>query len=110
MKLCLSPSCCVTRAILAGFDRMRSPSAAPTPHLEFADGTDWSPEEVRRLAHLVWDNSVFFRWQEGDVVVIDNLRVAHARMPCDGPRKVAAAVGDLVDVLAPADPPCRTVR
>jgi alpha-ketoglutarate-dependent taurine dioxygenase len=91
-----------TWAIMKAFDGMRSPSAAPTPHLEFADGGDWSPEEMCTLARLVWDNSVFYRWRQGDVVLVDNLRIAHSRMPCDGPRKVAAAVGDMVDVLAQA--------
>jgi alpha-ketoglutarate-dependent taurine dioxygenase len=95
----LSP---VTWAIMRGFDWMRLASTAPTPHLEFADGSDWSSAEMRELARLVWDNSVFFRWREGDVIIIDNIRVAHSRMPCDGARKVAAAVGDMIDILAPA--------
>jgi alpha-ketoglutarate-dependent taurine dioxygenase len=90
----------ITRAILRAFDWLRPRSAAPTPHLEFADGGEWSREEMRTLARLVWDNTVFYRWLQGDVVLLDNLRIAHSRMPCDGPRRVAAAVGDLVDVLA----------
>ena len=89
-----------TWAIMKGFDWMRSPSVAPTPHLEFADGTDFSGEEMSTLARLVWDNSVFFRWHAGDIILLDNLRVAHSRMPCDGPRKVATAVGDMIDILA----------
>jgi alpha-ketoglutarate-dependent taurine dioxygenase len=93
----LSPT---TWAILNAFDWMRPPSVAPTPHFEFADGSDWSAQEMRTLARLVWDNSVFFCWRQGDVVLVDNLRVAHARMPCDGPRTVAAAVGDMIDVRA----------
>jgi hypothetical protein len=91
-----------TWAILKGFDWTRPASAAPTPHLEFADGGDWSRREMRTLARVVWDNSVFYQWRQRDVVLVDNLRIAHSRMPCDGPRVVAAAVGDLVDVLAVA--------
>jgi hypothetical protein len=90
----------VTWAVLKAFDRMRPPSVAPTPHFEFADGSDWSPQEMRTLARLVWDNSVFVGWRLGDVVLVDNLRVAHARMPCDGPRTVAAAIGGMIDVPA----------
>ncbi len=47
--------------------------------------------------------AVRFSWQPGDVVMLDNMLAAHARDPFEGPRKIAVAMGDMVersDILA----------
>ncbi len=33
-------------------------------------------------------------WQEGDILLIDNMLAAHARSPFTGPRKVLVAMAD----------------
>jgi alpha-ketoglutarate-dependent taurine dioxygenase len=38
---------------------------------------------------------VTFPWQEGDVLMLDNLLVAHARNPFVGERKLLVAMGDM---------------
>ena len=34
------------------------------------------------------------RWQAGDLMLVDNVRTAHAREPFEGPRKVLVAMAD----------------
>ncbi len=56
------------------------------------------PSSRRSLEHLRaglharrWSR---FPWQEGDVLLIDNMLTAHARNPFTGPRKVVVAMAD----------------
>ncbi|GHF37111.1 syringomycin biosynthesis enzyme [Kitasatospora xanthocidica] len=35
-------------------------------------------------------------WRDGDVLVVDNIRMAHSREPYEGPREVAVVLGDPV--------------
>ena len=51
---------------------------------------------MERLAELYWELAVSFRWQEGDILMLDNMLVAHARNPYSGPRKICVAMGELV--------------
>jgi alpha-ketoglutarate-dependent taurine dioxygenase len=37
---------------------------------------------------------VSFRWQAGDVLMLDNMLAAHARAPFKGPRKVVVAMAE----------------
>ena len=44
---------------------------------------------------------IFFgseRWQDGDLMLVDNVRTAHGREPFKGPREVVVAVADAVRV------------
>ena len=56
-------------------------------------------DEVRDLMDR---ESVAFSWQEGDVLVIDNMLVAHSRSPFTGPRKIVVALGDMTGEAVPA--------
>lgn len=59
-------------------------------------------EETRLFYTTVWKHSVTFKWQSGDILVVDNISTAHARMNVDavngGPRKILACLGDVYDV------------
>ncbi|MFM9445922.1 TauD/TfdA family dioxygenase [Streptomyces acidiscabies] len=37
------------------------------------------------------------RWQRGDIMLVDNIRVAHGREPFQGDREVLVAMGDPVE-------------
>ncbi len=46
-------------------------------------------EEIRRIYH---DQRVIFPWQEGDILLLDNMATSHGRLPFEGERKVRVAM------------------
>jgi alpha-ketoglutarate-dependent taurine dioxygenase len=78
-------------------------------NVRYGDGTPIEDELVREIEQLYWDTSVQFPWRQGDVIMLDNMLVAHARNPYVGPRKIVVAMGELVgqEVLASLDAPSR---
>jgi alpha-ketoglutarate-dependent taurine dioxygenase len=58
-------------------------------HCTFGDGTPIPDADMDAVRGAIWKNLVAFSWQKGDVVAIDNFRVAHGRFPYRGPRKIA---------------------
>ncbi|WP_373888118.1 TauD/TfdA family dioxygenase [Massilia sp. Root418] len=60
----------------------------------FADGSpipDGMLDEVRAVLAA---ETVIFPWQQGDVLMLDNMLAAHARTPFTGPRKVVVAMAE----------------
>ena len=48
--------------------------------------------EIADLMEAIWKQAVFVEWEQGDVLVIDNKTMAHARMNVVGRRKVVAVM------------------
>ena len=63
----------------------------------YGDGEPIEDELVQHITQLYWDQSVQFPWQESDVLMVDNMLVAHARNPYSGARRIAVAMGRLID-------------
>jgi len=61
----------------------------------YGDGTPIDDEVVQQLLAIYWEESVGFAWQPGDIVMVDNMLVAHARNPYQGSRKIAVAMGEI---------------
>ncbi|MFE4059846.1 amino acid adenylation domain-containing protein [Streptomyces sp. NPDC059096] len=60
------------------------------------DGTPVTADTVERV-HAVYDRfTVGTPWRTGDVLLVDNIRTAHAREPYEGPREIAVVLGDPV--------------
>lgn len=64
-------------------------------HVFFGDGSPISDEEMKRVEDLYEECAVRFEWQQGDIVVVDNMLTAHARDPFEGNRKIVVAMGDM---------------
>lgn len=60
----------------------------------FADGTPIPDGLLDEIRGVLAEQSVIFPWQPGDVLMLDNMRVSHARMPFKGPRKVVVAMAE----------------
>jgi len=63
----------------------------------FGDGTPIPDEVARETYDLYVEKSVAFPWQEGDLLLLDNMLTAHSRNPYEGPRKIVVAMGDMMD-------------
>jgi len=72
-----------------GIKRRRLGPLDQAMHVTFGDGSEIADADIEHVLDVEWRNLVAVRWQEGDVVVIDNFAVAHGRMPYRGPRRIA---------------------
>ncbi len=60
----------------------------------FADGSPIDDAIFDEIRGVLADETVMFPWQAGDVLMLDNMLVAHARTPFKGPRKVVVAMAE----------------
>ncbi|MET7644609.1 TauD/TfdA family dioxygenase [Streptomyces sp. NPDC005426] len=63
-------------------------------HVTFADGSPIDPAYVLEIRDRGLATAVDVDWQAGDLLVIDNVLVAHGRRPYAGPRRVLVAMSD----------------
>ncbi|MDH6547912.1 alpha-ketoglutarate-dependent taurine dioxygenase [Streptomyces sp. SAI-117] len=62
----------------------------------FGDGDPIGADVVRTINEVYDAHTVREPWQDGDLLLVDNIRTAHSREPFEGPREVLAALGDPV--------------
>lgn len=61
----------------------------------YGDGSALEEEAIEAINAAYDRCAVRFDWQQGDVVMLDNMLAAHARDPFDGERKIVVAMGDI---------------
>ena len=61
-------------------------------HVTHRNGAPITSEHVWHARRLMWRHMSISPWQQGDIIIIDNYRIAHARMPfvASGPRRLWA--------------------
>jgi alpha-ketoglutarate-dependent taurine dioxygenase/acyl carrier protein len=64
-------------------------------HLLFGDGSPIPDEHMQGILDVYKRLEVVFPWQKGDVVLLDNVLVAHGRNPFAGNRKILVAMGEM---------------
>ncbi len=84
---CLDPQ---TRASLS---EVFAPDELPR-HVFFGDGSAISDDEVAEVGRALDASSIELLMAEGDLVLVDNIRVAHCRKPYRGERRVLVAMGE----------------
>ena len=58
----------------------------------FGDGTAIDASMLDRVRETVRQHMVCFPWQDGDILMLDNMLTCHGRMPYKGPRKVLVSM------------------
>lgn len=54
----------------------------------YGDASPIEPETLDELRRIYDEETVLFPWQEGDILMLDNMRVAHGRAPYTGARQI----------------------
>ncbi len=62
----------------------------------YGDGTPIEDSVVEEISGLYEQLAVRFQWQPGDVILLDNMMVAHSRDPFEGTRKILVAMAELM--------------
>ena len=86
---CLDPE--VRSSILSMFNAEDLPR-----NVYYGDGTLIEDSVVMEISKLYEQQAVRFQWLPGDVILLDNMRVAHARDPFEGTRKILVAMAEVV--------------
>lgn len=60
----------------------------------YGNGSSIEPEVLEELRDAYLRERIVFSWQEGDLMLLDNMTVAHGRMPYSGPRTVLAGLAE----------------
>jgi alpha-ketoglutarate-dependent taurine dioxygenase len=87
---CLAPDVRMDLLDMAGLARMPR-------HASFGDGSAISDDAITLIGAAYEGCAVRFDWRAGDVLMLGNMLVAHARDPYQGPRKIVVAMGELVE-------------
>ncbi len=66
----------------------------------YGDGSPIEPQVLAELRAAYLAHSVTFPWRQGDLLMLDNLLVMHARQPYEGPRRVLVGMADPVAASA----------
>ena len=61
-------------------------------HSTYGDGEEFEPEFVQQIRDAGWRSAVGIPWEKGDVLLLDNMLVQHARLDFEGERKVLVAL------------------
>lgn len=62
----------------------------------FGDGSSIEPDVMDEIREAYERETVMFPWQRGDLLVLDNMLVAHGRTPYEGPRQILVGMAQLV--------------
>lgn len=60
----------------------------------YGDGTPIRAEVIEEIRRAYEEETVAFLWEKGDILMLDNMLVAHGRCPYKGTRKVLVSMGE----------------
>lgn len=60
----------------------------------YGDGSEIAAEDLEAVRHAFKSAEIRFPWQTGDVILLDNMQMAHGRKPFTGSRKIVASLLD----------------
>jgi alpha-ketoglutarate-dependent taurine dioxygenase len=81
----------IRAALLEEFDESELPT-----NTFYGDGSPIEPEVMDHLRQAYGRETVSFLWQKGDLLLLDNMMVAHGRSPFSGARQVLVGMAEAV--------------
>ena len=69
---------------------VQTPDEKYPAHSYYGDGSEIEREVIQHIRATSWECAVGFQWRSGDLLVLDNLAVQHARIGFTGNRKILA--------------------
>lgn len=63
----------------------------------YGDGSAIEDSVLEALREAYQQEKIVFSWEKGDVLILDNITVAHGRTPYSGERKVLAGMAEPID-------------
>ena len=61
----------------------------------YGDGSPIQTSVLDQVKALYQKASIYFPWQRGDILLLDNMLVAHGRAPFSGPRRIVVGMSEL---------------
>jgi alpha-ketoglutarate-dependent taurine dioxygenase len=90
---------CLDQAVKDSLLSMFPPEDMPR-QVYYGDGSPIEDSVMDHVGEVYERYAVRFQWQQHDLIVLDNMLVAHARDPYVGDRKIVVAMGDMIDAAA----------
>ncbi|MCA9035361.1 MAG: TauD/TfdA family dioxygenase [Planctomycetaceae bacterium] len=78
--------------LIAAFHGWKDSRNDPTRSITFGDGTPLDPATMQRVIEMAEEITFDMRWQNGDVVLVDNYVAMHGRRVFKGTRRVLASL------------------
>lgn len=66
----------------------------------YGDGSPIEAPVLDEIRGVMQEEAIAFPWQEGDVLMLDNMLTAHARAPFQGPRRIVVAMAETYRLTA----------
>lgn len=83
-----------------GFNRLLRREGKYPFEATFGDGGEIPKRVMEEVRNVLDHHTKRFTWQRGDLLLLDNLRIAHARDPYRGARSILASLANPTDVNA----------
>jgi amino acid adenylation domain-containing protein len=86
---CLDPG--VRQSLLSVFGEDKLPR-----NVYYGDGTPIEDSVMEEIGAVYRESEISFSWQQGDILMLDNMLTAHGRNAYVGSRKIVVAMGELM--------------
>jgi NRPS condensation-like uncharacterized protein/alpha-ketoglutarate-dependent taurine dioxygenase len=90
---CLEPE--VRESLLSIYGKKGLPR-----NVYYGDGTEIDDAVIEEISRAYEECAISNRWEEGDVLMVDNMLVAHGRKQYRGERKIVVAMGEMIEQIS----------